>query len=134
MEDKRPTIKYEIDIRTLSRVESFRQKYGFETRSEALNWLLDWAFKKQPQADAKQRLLGVPFDLSEFIHAVPVRKTPGSCLPVRRTPGSYYPVLRPRDRALLDPEAHREAGGSILSDPSKGEQERHSGEGQNAAC
>ena len=41
------------DDQLLRRVDDFRFKHRFESRSEAVRWLLDWALKQKPVPEQK---------------------------------------------------------------------------------
>jgi metal-responsive CopG/Arc/MetJ family transcriptional regulator len=37
----------------LKRLDDFRVKHGFPSRTEAVRWLLDWALKQKPAPEQK---------------------------------------------------------------------------------
>lgn len=65
--DKDPTIKLEIDKRVLSHVDNFHRKYEFQSRTEALNWLIAWAFKRLSESDAAARARQKPEDIQAAV-------------------------------------------------------------------
>jgi metal-responsive CopG/Arc/MetJ family transcriptional regulator len=52
-ERKGQLLHMRYDDQLLRRVDDFRFKHRFESRSEAVRWLLDWALKQKPVLEHK---------------------------------------------------------------------------------
>jgi hypothetical protein len=50
---KEQMIHLRFDDGLLKRLEDFRFKHRFESRTGALRWLLDWALKQKPAPEQK---------------------------------------------------------------------------------
>jgi hypothetical protein len=44
-----------FDKKAIQRLDDFRFKYRFPSRTEAIRWLVDWALRQQPKPPADSR-------------------------------------------------------------------------------
>jgi hypothetical protein len=51
MPTEKPILNFVIDPALLKRVDDFRFKERFSTRSAAVKWLLEWALKQKPKTE-----------------------------------------------------------------------------------
>jgi metal-responsive CopG/Arc/MetJ family transcriptional regulator len=49
---KTPFIAMKIEADLLQRIEEFRWKHRFKSRTEAMKWLMAWALKQNPKPPA----------------------------------------------------------------------------------
>jgi metal-responsive CopG/Arc/MetJ family transcriptional regulator len=47
-DDEKQYVNVLFDEKLLSRMDDFRFKHRFTSRTEAIRWLLDWALKQKP--------------------------------------------------------------------------------------
>lgn len=49
--DETQMVHMRIEPKLLNRLDDFRFRHRFESRSEAARWLLDWALDQKPKPD-----------------------------------------------------------------------------------
>jgi metal-responsive CopG/Arc/MetJ family transcriptional regulator len=51
--DEKQMIHMRFDAALLERVDSFRFRHRFESRTAAIEWLVQWALKQKPKPEEK---------------------------------------------------------------------------------
>ena len=57
MPDKKPFLSFVIDSKLLARIDEFRFQWRFQSRADAIRWLLDWALQRKPKPPTKSEKL-----------------------------------------------------------------------------